>query len=804
MDTLKFLHFVITGKDRGWLNISASLPDGTGWRQYWRGWPDDDVSAVELIEGLKGEGLNVFYSAHLFSEKSTERKYVLDTRTLFADLDAAEPAFIKVRPTMLVRSSDHRWQAYWIINDWMSADELEAISKRVTWGIDKADHSGWYLGHIMRVPNTFNYKYQPQEKVRVYSYNDRTYSRAEFEVFPRIEVSGPLAILPDDEWIQNALKVPAGHKNVYELWDSIKGPLAKDVDVHMHVEAPDRSGALWRLMNECFRNAIPREQVFLFAYHSKNNKFANLRYGGLRELAKDVIRAERESLTGPEGMRSRMHEVRRLPGTLSERRQGLAEACRNQMLSHGRFVHARGNTFWYILDIDGKPVPVNMRSTQLNVIMDNMFGLNATEPEHQFTVASLINYTANLPQTGEIASLSHYIQSDNTLLIHTGQRNVLRITPDKIDTVNNGHRDVIFLWNNDNIITPDVEVSNTEDTWYEALFGLSLSQLTSDTVNSAQAMALLRAWFIMLLLRNAVRTKPILAIFGQPGSGKSTLFNRVFALIYGGHKAVSGVGKPEEFDHSMAVDPLVVLDNVDTWEKWLPDRIARAAGVSEISRRKLYTDTDTITIRTQAFLGITAHNPKFGREDVLDRFLLINLERVQDRQDETSIINGILSKRDRYWGQIARDVQKVLGQPEAHEHEIAQFRVQDYSKIGQRIANALEFGQDFYTAIMKMVDQQKGFVLDEDSVLVDVIADYIKSPRYKNEEYQTPAKLWGIFDILAGPDKGFGKQYGNSVKLGRKLWAMQDALKQRFVVEWEYDPKQKTRVWRFKERQTNG
>jgi hypothetical protein len=31
---------------------------------------------------------------------------------------------------------------------------------------------------------------------------------------------------------------------------------------------------------------------------------------------------------------------------------------------------------------------------------------------------------------------------------------------------------------------------------------------------------------------------------------------------------------------------------------------------------------------------------------------------------------------------------------------------------------------------------------------------------------------------------------------------MQDALKQRFTVEWRFDAKQKTKVWRFMEKET--
>jgi hypothetical protein len=624
----------------------------------------------------------------------------------------------------------------------------------------------------------------------------------DFGAFPPLTESTPMAVLVDDSWIPKALAVPAGYSHVHEFWDAKKELLAKGTEVHFYTEAPDRSRALWRLMTECFRAGLSREEVYLIAHASANNKFAHLRYGGERALALDVIRAEREVMNGPSGIRSRIVLARRSTnGTINERRQGIADMCRNQMLSHGRFVHARGGTLWYILEKEGKPVPVNKSSTQLNVLLDTMFALNATEPEHQYVVAHLINHVAGLPETGEIATLSYYQPDANTLLLHTGTKDIIRITPDEIDTVTNGYQDIIFLWNGDHTINPTINTPPTDDTWHDALFGMSLKNLTHEGVSPEQALALLRAWFMTLLLRNAIVSRPILAIFGQPGSGKSTLFKRVYALLYGPHKAVSGVGTAGEFDYAMATDPLLVLDNVDTWEKWLPDRIARAAGVSELTRRKLYTDVDTVTLRLQAFLGITAHNPKFGREDVLDRFIMLTLERIQHFHDETAIVNNILTKRDQYWGQIAHDIQRVLREPIPPDNTVAQFRVQDFSKFGQRVANALGFADTFHAAIRSMVDQQKGFVLDEDSILVELIAKYIRMERYKDVGFVTPAKLWATFDMIGGPDKAFAKQYGNSVKLGRKLWAMQDALKQRFVVEWKYDAKEKTKTWRFLDRE---
>lgn len=805
MDTLQFLHKVVTYAQPGWMAIASSKPDGSEWKQYFKAWPDDDQSAVDLIENLKIQGLNVFYSAHLFSERSTEKKYVIDTRTMFVDMDEALVSNLPFRPTLDLNSSNHRHQIYWILNQWLPADIFEALSHRVSYGIDKADHTGWPLGKMMRVPNTLNWKYNPPERVRVASYSNEQRDAVDFEIFPPLDATTPLAVLVDDAWIEEALKVPAGYSNALLFFEANKHRIKEGLHVHYYMEAPDRSTALWSLMVECFRQGFKREEVFLIAFHSKNNKFRYLRYGSVQALAKDVIRAEREAMSGPNGIRDSFTTSRRAAKSVQERRVIAAKLALNQMRNHGRFVHCRGGALFYILDTTGRPINITHNDTALNVLLDEMFGLNASDGEHGYVVNALINHTAGLPVTGEKATLSYYFPArkedvEAEVLIHTGSKEIIRVTPTVIDTVVNGYRDVVFMWNEWPVKAEVDREYDPEDTWYDALFGISLNHLASEGIDAQQAMALLRSWFLMILIRNEVSSRPILAVFGQKGSGKSVMFGKIYKLMYGPKKALSSLGTPDNFDHSMATDPLYAIDNLDVWERWLPDRIARAAGISEITKRKLYTDLETVTIRMQAILGITAHAPKFGREDVVDRMLMIMLERVPDsvRVDETPMMQAITDKRAKYWGQIARDMQRVLQQPQPTR--AAPFRVMDFSKIGQWIADALGYSDAFYSGIQKVVDQQRGFVLDEDGMLVAVLDQYIQDSRYRNDVFQTPAKLWGVLDAISsngGGDRTFSKQYGNSVKLGRKLWTMLDSLQQRFNVEWKFDATQKTRVWKF-------
>jgi len=157
----------------------------------------------------------------------------------------------------------------------------------------------------------------------------------------------------------------------------------------------------------------------------------------------------------------------------------------------------------------------------------------------------------------------------------------------------------------------------------DALFGPFLDNFMGLTHDEAKA--ILTTWFLYIFFKNATPSRPLLAIFGQPGAGKSTVLKRVSHFLYGKRAGVIGITTPSEYDHSAFVYPLMIVDNVDTWEKWLPDRLAQSAGGIDSTRKTLYTDDQTTILVKDAMVAVTAHDPKFSRADIADRLLSYDL-----------------------------------------------------------------------------------------------------------------------------------------------------------------------------------
>lgn len=811
MDLRSFFRTVIT-TETGWFCLAFRSHD-TRWTEEFYKWPQSLDKIISRVNTLKqANKYDVYFSPYLFNTRSSIKDQVLPSRTIVADLDEANPLFIQHQPSVLVETSPKRYQGYWILNSALPLYEHESLSKRLTYSIEKCDISGWFLGKKVRVPTTHNFKYTDLFEVAISKQQKTTqtrlYKAADFDdLGTAIPINTEPVVVSDDdqEWIQEGLKLGTPQ----ELLSKLRGSVRARVITEYSKASKDRSASLWHLMNEAFRFGYNRQQVLCLAYNSANNKFKDLRSGGIQELAKDVLRAQAAYQGIPDSdIKDRVNKARMASGVAHQKSAGIANLVYNYLLSMGEFHHAIDETFWYIREDEGRPIQLSIRSEQAKTLLDTMFDINSTDQLSQFILSHLITKAAHLPAISRMAALSHYDQHTRTLLLHTGGRTVLQITHNSIVEVQNGYQSTIFPWARAERLRPIPNQLSSD--WADIMFDDCLGNVVG--IPPTYVKVLLKVWFVSVILRHGIQSRPILALVGSPGSGKSTLFRKIYTLIYGSQKALNAVTTPDDFDHATANNPLVVLDNVDTWERWLPDRLALSAASSEIVKRKLYTDTDIITLHRQAMLGLTAHNPKFGREDVVDRLILLTFERLQQFKPETDILDNIMLHRNELWGDILTDIQQIL-KTDFPTNGYPQFRVEDFARFGFWIAQGLHIGTEFAAALDTIRSGQKLFVLEEDSILVEVISEYIeRQKRHQQAQngvasntattttpipmYKTVGQWWMTFCAVAKDPLTFQRKYTNAVQLGKKLWVLQDALRELFDVTWKPDPRG-TRVWCF-------
>src|SRR5207248_1086051 len=131
---------------------------------------------------------------------------------------------------------------------------------------------------------------------------------------------------------------------------------------------------------------------------------------------------------------------------------------------------------------------------------------------------------------------------------------------------------------------------------------------------------LFEMWLRSLLLELSER--PLVLLYGVPGSGKTLALQRVKKALFGESMDVDSASSEDAFTAAVSNSPLVVLDNIDrSYSKWLADNLAKASTGVSFTKRALYTTNTLVTFPARAALALTAFAPSFieNGPDLADR-----------------------------------------------------------------------------------------------------------------------------------------------------------------------------------------
>lgn len=863
MNTDEFLSAVVTAEKGNF--VLASRNHSIPWAQEWYTWPDDVAKVSQRANFLRATH-DVYFTSYLFDAQAATKDASLPTQTIQADLDYADVSKLPLQPSIIVQTSPQRYQAYWLLKYAVDKLSHEALSKRVTYAIEAADRTGWTVGHRLRLPNTLNHKYNngPHD-ILVVSAPMHVYAPEDIELLPDVPDTTELLATESNTFLDTLLAHTANatatlanganglnvdcpiilenNTGPYDLIESIKDriPLAVYSAFYSSQPAPDRSSTLWALMTAGFQAGLTREKVFFLAWHSSNNKFKlDQHYHADIDLAKDVVRAERHAKKKTFDVKG-MVDAWRVMKKISHfgKNRAIYQVVHDAMKLEGDFIRTTSGPSWYIPRETGRPLALIHNSEQLNSLLFIKFGLNSAEDVQGYVIDALINEHVNMAETARVVVMSYYSTDDNALYMHTGRKEVLKITANSITTQRNGLGGFLFPWdylcepftplfppdhpdtanhsNGEKTVLPqgglrieDAAVAQppelttagqastqqaiTQD-WGWMVFGplQNVSNMTPD-----EARTLLKVWFIFLLMRHGAAARPILAFFGSQGSGKTSIMRRIYTMLYAKRLRISGVTTAADFDHTASKLPFYCIDNADEFTPWLPSKLAQATGDVDDVTRKYFTNLDSVIVHRQSMVGVTAHNPKFTREDVVDRLLMLSFNRIpeDDYVAEQPIYDEIIKNRNILWGMILTDVRHVLRTRPPDGSQV-HWRVEDFARLGEWIANGIGPGvlATFQSALKSFISSQTSLLLQEDEALVTCLQAYVDKHGGTNNEYLTPSNLWTEV-LLTCPEQlvsQMQRMYKNPTAFGKKLFIMYHVINSVFDVRFKQGPQ--SRSW---------
>jgi len=212
---------------------------------------------------------------------------------------------------------------------------------------------------------------------------------------------------------------------------------------------------------------------------------------------------------------------------------------------------------------------------------------------------------------------------------------------------------------------------------------------------------------------------PILLIHGPQGSCKST-FCRLCRLV--GDPSVMEISSlPEthkELVQTIAHNSLLFFDNVSYISNSVSDILCKAVTGSSFPKRELYSDDDDIIYTFKRCLGINGINMVAIRPDLLERSIILELDRIdpKNRKQEKELMEEFKNDLPSIMGGIFDTLVKALSlKPEIKLSEFP--RMADFAIWGCAIAEALGIPQqDFLDAYKSNVELQTDVVVNEEIV----------------------------------------------------------------------------------------
>jgi hypothetical protein len=143
---------------------------------------------------------------------------------------------------------------------------------------------------------------------------------------------------------------------------------------------------------------------------------------------------------------------------------------------------------------------------------------------------------------------------------------------------------------------------------------------------------LFKAYLVTLPLEHVGR--PIFNASGAMGSGKTTI-GRVVKRTWDPTAPETVRFDPRDFLQKAMHAYIVMLDNQNTIPEWAADTLCRLVSGEADSKRRLYTDDEDVIIELRRAAILNGINVPTERGDVLDRSLVVELERIPDGERKT-------------------------------------------------------------------------------------------------------------------------------------------------------------------------
>jgi hypothetical protein len=218
---------------------------------------------------------------------------------------------------------------------------------------------------------------------------------------------------------------------------------------------------------------------------------------------------------------------------------------------------------------------------------------------------------------------------------------------------------------------------------------------------------------------------PLLVIFGAQGSAKSTLAKFLRRIIDPSLiEVVSMMNNQKELVQALSHHTFIFFDNVSYVSESTSDTLCKAITGAGFIKRELYENDEDVIYKLKKCIGINGINLVSTKPDLLDRSILIELERISEsnRMQDSKIEEEFQNDLPKILGGIFDVLSKTIkNKKNIKLQELP--RMADFALWGCAIAEALGFTkEEFISAYKENIENQKETVLNDNIIAIAIMS----------------------------------------------------------------------------------
>jgi hypothetical protein len=491
----------------------------------------------------------------------------------------------------------------------------------------------------------------------------------------------------------------------------------------------------------------------------------------------------------PSSIRKQISIIRQLSARemkAHERREKVTELIVQDLKSTGQFFKTPERLFYFDRADSPRVLPIEVDSIALGALIQGRYGINKAERrEFEHIISGLENEAYLNGEEVEIHRLAHYDNQSERLYVSRFDGSVHRLDGRQIRLIPNG-TDAVFFWDNPSWKPYELIRDAKSIDVFQKLVTSSANFGDSGGLTAHEQQWLFSVWCYSQFFGSLHPTKPLLLTCGEKGGGKTLALRKWLKLLFGEGADVTALerSKPDGFVAAVCSLPIAVFDNVDEHVSWLPDHLAQLATGITFRRRKYYTTNQSVEFRPQCFVALTSRTPKFieGRDDVLDRTLILQTERRRIFLPEEVQLAQIAKTRNLLWTELLRNLNRVVAQLKEGGSQSTELsvRMADFARFALTAARADGLEQMARRILETMESRRTEMLLSEEPISI-CLEKWLQKPENVGRAV-TSADLNRELGAIAGRHE-ISWPYKSAHALGQRLSHITTNLEEKFEVQ---------------------